>query len=68
MKVSMENDNNIGYEKITIVVDNILLSSFKEDFFIFDQSEAKMPLLTMLYDRLEQNEIISKEPFIHHYL
>ena len=25
MKVSTENDNNFGYEKITIVVDNILL-------------------------------------------
>jgi hypothetical protein len=26
MKVSTENDNNFGYEKITIVVDNMLLS------------------------------------------
>jgi hypothetical protein len=26
MKVSMENDNNFGYEKITIVVDNIPLT------------------------------------------
>jgi hypothetical protein len=26
MKVSTENDNNFGYEKITIVVDNISLS------------------------------------------
>jgi hypothetical protein len=26
MKVSTENDNNFGYEKITIVVDNIPLS------------------------------------------
>ena len=26
MKVSTENDNNFGYEKITIVVDNIALS------------------------------------------
>jgi hypothetical protein len=25
MKVSMENDNNFGYEKITIVVDNMPL-------------------------------------------
>ena len=25
MKVSMENDNNFGYEKITIVIDNIPL-------------------------------------------
>jgi hypothetical protein len=30
MKVSMENDNNFGYEKITIVVDNIPL---KKIFF-----------------------------------
>jgi len=26
MKVSTENDNNFGYEKITVVVDNIPLS------------------------------------------
>ena len=26
MKVSTENDNNFGYEKITIVVDNIPLN------------------------------------------
>jgi hypothetical protein len=26
MKVSTENDNNFGYEKITIVVDNITLT------------------------------------------
>ena len=26
MKVSTENDNNFGYEKITIVVDNIPLT------------------------------------------
>jgi hypothetical protein len=28
MKVSTENDNNFGYEKITIVVDNIPLSCY----------------------------------------
>ena len=28
MKVSTENDNNFGYEQITIVVDNIPLKSF----------------------------------------
>jgi hypothetical protein len=27
MKVSTENDNNFGYEKITIMVDNIPLNS-----------------------------------------
>jgi hypothetical protein len=27
MKVSTENDNNFGYEKITIVVDNMPLKS-----------------------------------------
>ena len=27
MKISTENDNNFGYEKITIVVDNIPLSN-----------------------------------------
>jgi hypothetical protein len=29
MKVSTENDNNFGYEKITIVVDNIPLSQIR---------------------------------------
>ena len=28
MKVSTENDNNVGYEKITIVVDNMPLILF----------------------------------------
>jgi hypothetical protein len=28
MKVSTENDNNFGYEKITIVVDNIPLMTY----------------------------------------
>jgi hypothetical protein len=28
MKVSTENDNNFGYEKITILVDNIPLTLF----------------------------------------
>ena len=28
MKVSTENDNNFGYEKITILVDNIPLKNF----------------------------------------
>jgi hypothetical protein len=30
MKVSTENDNNFGYEKITILVDNIPLSEWAE--------------------------------------
>jgi hypothetical protein len=29
MKVSTENDNNLGYEKITIVVENITLTTTK---------------------------------------
>jgi hypothetical protein len=29
MKVSTENDNNFGYEKITILVDNIPLRPFE---------------------------------------
>ena len=32
MKVSTENDNNFGYEKITIVVDNIPLISLKYNY------------------------------------
>jgi hypothetical protein len=31
MKVITENDNNFGYEKITIVVDNIPLSNRPSD-------------------------------------
>jgi hypothetical protein len=30
MKVSTENDNNFGYEKITILVDNIPLSKVNQ--------------------------------------
>ena len=30
MKVSTENDNNVGYEKITIVVDNMPLRKKKK--------------------------------------
>ena len=30
MKVSTENDNNFGYEKITILVDNIPLNTWIE--------------------------------------
>jgi hypothetical protein len=33
MKVSTENDNNYGYEKITILVDNIPLSKQKIKIF-----------------------------------
>ena len=33
MKVSMENDNNFGYEKITILVDNIPLNKTWCHFF-----------------------------------
>jgi hypothetical protein len=32
MKVSTENDNNFGYEKITIVVDNMPLTFVKLEF------------------------------------
>jgi hypothetical protein len=31
MKVSTENDNNFGYEKITIVVDNMPLKERKKN-------------------------------------
>ena len=33
MKVSTENENNFGYKKITIVVDNIPLSLDYERYF-----------------------------------
>jgi hypothetical protein len=36
MKVSTENDNNVGYEKITILVDNIpLRGEIDDNFFCF---------------------------------
>jgi hypothetical protein len=36
MKVSTENDNNFGYEKITILVDNIpLRGEIDDNFFCF---------------------------------
>jgi hypothetical protein len=38
MKVSTENDNNFGYEKITIVVDNIPLKFAFGMFFIIGKS------------------------------
>jgi hypothetical protein len=34
MKVSTENDNNYGYEKITIVVENIPLKKLWKLFFL----------------------------------
>ena len=34
MKVSTENDNNFGYEKITIVVDNIPLRHIYNSFIV----------------------------------
>ena len=36
MKVSTENDNNFGHEKITIVVDNIPLSLKCSRFWLFE--------------------------------
>jgi hypothetical protein len=38
MKVSTENDNNFGYEKITIVVENIPLKFAFGMFFIIEKS------------------------------
>jgi hypothetical protein len=32
MKVSTENDNNFGYEKITILVDNMPLNRILKEF------------------------------------
>ena len=43
MKVSMENDNNFGYEKITILVDNIPLS--KKSYFIYKSTYKKFCIL-----------------------
>jgi hypothetical protein len=34
MKVRTENDNNFGYEKITILVDNIPLSKSHQSFTV----------------------------------
>ena len=43
-KVSMENDNNFGYEKITIVVDNIPLSG---KTVLFRGKKLKKPSRTL---------------------
>jgi hypothetical protein len=34
MKISTENDNNFGYEKIAIVVDNIPLNLWRSVLFV----------------------------------
>jgi hypothetical protein len=49
MKVSTENDNNYGYEKITILVDNIPLSKQKVKIFFkkHDNLDISEPLLSM---------------------
>jgi hypothetical protein len=39
----MENDNNFGYEKITILVDNIPLS--KKSYFIYKSTYKKFCIL-----------------------
>jgi hypothetical protein len=45
MKVSTENDNNFGYEKITILVDNIPLSFIIITYSVYDlKLEAHMSL------------------------
>ena len=46
MKVSTENDNNFGYEKITIVVDNIPLSSDCQPFPRYMYKKQSYPPLT----------------------
>jgi len=46
MKVSTENDNNFGYEKITILVDNIPLSrETAKQPFIKDHVYGPMQLI-----------------------
>ena len=45
MKVSTENDNTFGYEKIMIVVDNIPLKI--EDFWNLSKSENIFDLASM---------------------
>jgi hypothetical protein len=43
MKVSTENDNNFGYEKITIVVDNIpLIIGEAKSIFIYFYASSPM--------------------------
>jgi hypothetical protein len=40
MKVSTENDNNFGHEKITIVVDNIPLRRKSKDWLAWNQNNV----------------------------
>jgi hypothetical protein len=49
MKVSTENDNNFGYEKITIVVDNMPLEAYKSLKLIFFCLYQKLPIFDILY-------------------
>jgi hypothetical protein len=44
MKVSTENDNNFGYEKITILVDNIPLSKQKIKIFFKKHDNLDKPI------------------------
>ena len=46
MKVSTENDNNFGYEQITIVVDNIPL---KVNMFCFNSIDNEDMLNILIY-------------------
>jgi hypothetical protein len=53
MKVSTENDNNFGYDKITIVVDNIPLKSLlhsglKQVMSLFTLGSARAVLVVAL--------------------
>jgi hypothetical protein len=47
MKVSTENDNNFGYEKITIVVDNIPLKLVLKQHVVLGQKRK--------YQRVEES-------------
>jgi hypothetical protein len=40
MKVSMENDNNFGYEKITVLVDNMPLIERGQIYFYASSPDA----------------------------
>ena len=58
MKVSTENDNNFGYEKITIVVDNIPL---KTDGWTSECTFAKYynkPVMSCLGDAVFTSDAI----------
>jgi hypothetical protein len=55
MKVSTENDNNFGYEKITILVDNIPLSKVRR--YQIDNQKLQIEGHTIQWPKVRRYQI-----------